>query len=363
MRILDRTIHLIDTPGFDDSVRSDEETLQELAYWLVKAYERSILLSGIVLLHRITDTRLYGSAQRALDTIKAICGQEAFCGTVVATTMWDQVPIGEREIALNRHQQLKNGVFSDVVAHRGYLYPLMSAQSDAQAIVRHIMEKGLRLTLTLQKELVNEDLRLQETTAGKILVGGLLQSLASIQRSIDDEDLQKKTIPEALHADRRDLKNTWDQRIKRDHVALRWSTQTYQSYEDRLQDVRNHLKASSRHSGKSQRTLAPQIGHTQECEEATELPATTVSTTPTHTAVPSLSSSAFNAASTAPHDTAIMLELDELKRQYESIMYNQRPRLNWRRSSAHGRGTAAFGVVGTGLAVGQLVAAMACTVM
>ncbi|KAF1357942.1 hypothetical protein EJ07DRAFT_20705, partial [Lizonia empirigonia] len=91
MRILDRTIHLIDTPGFDDSVRSDEDTLQELAYWLVKAYERSILLSGIVLLHRITDTRLYGSAQRALDTIKVICGQEAFCGTVVATTMWDQV--------------------------------------------------------------------------------------------------------------------------------------------------------------------------------------------------------------------------------------------------------------------------------
>lgn len=76
MRILDRTIHLIDTPGFDDSVRSDEETLQELAYWLVKAYERSILLSGIVLLHRITDTGCMGQHSERWTLSKQYAGKK-----------------------------------------------------------------------------------------------------------------------------------------------------------------------------------------------------------------------------------------------------------------------------------------------
>jgi predicted GTPase len=37
-----RTIHLIDTPGFNDTGRSDGETLQELAFWLAAAHEREL---------------------------------------------------------------------------------------------------------------------------------------------------------------------------------------------------------------------------------------------------------------------------------------------------------------------------------
>lgn len=346
--MLERTVHLVDTPSFDDSVRSDEETLQEFAYWLVAAYEQGILLSGIVLLHRITDTRLYGSAQRALEILKAMCGQGAFCGTVIATTMWDQVSIGDRELALDRHEQLRKGFFSDVIAHKGYFQPLMSAKIDSQAIVKHVMEKGLRLKLALQKELVDENLRLHETTVGKVLANDLLRALEAMEKQIDGGDMHRTSIPEALCADRRVVKEAWEERIKQDHVALRWSTQTYLAFRDRLQVLESQLIASSK------------------CPEVSQ-PKPTVSTQIDHARargpVPKTSRSLFDANSTALHNAAMMSELQGLRQEYENALYSQPVKPDRRRYSARRRETAAFGVVGTGLAVGQLIAALACNVM
>ncbi|KIM49737.1 hypothetical protein M413DRAFT_115376 [Hebeloma cylindrosporum] len=52
-RILDHDrygsrIVLIDTPGFDDSSRSDEQILKLIGEWLKKTCQKRILLSGIV---------------------------------------------------------------------------------------------------------------------------------------------------------------------------------------------------------------------------------------------------------------------------------------------------------------------------
>ena len=41
------TIHLVDTPGFDDDKRKDSDILKEIAAWLTYSYEQKVRLSGM----------------------------------------------------------------------------------------------------------------------------------------------------------------------------------------------------------------------------------------------------------------------------------------------------------------------------
>jgi predicted GTPase len=66
-------LFLVDTPGFDDTYRSDTDILKEIANWLSTAYEENIKLAGIIYLHRIEDVRLGGAAMRNLRMFKAQC--------------------------------------------------------------------------------------------------------------------------------------------------------------------------------------------------------------------------------------------------------------------------------------------------
>ena len=61
-----RTIYFIDTPGFDDTIRSDTEVLRELAHWFSKSYSDNIKLNGILYFHRISDNKMQGSAKKHL---------------------------------------------------------------------------------------------------------------------------------------------------------------------------------------------------------------------------------------------------------------------------------------------------------
>jgi GTP-binding protein EngB required for normal cell division len=85
------TVYLVDTPGFDDTNRSDTEVLRELATWLADSYTAKINLSGIIYLHRISDIRMQGSAKKNLYMFKKLCGNNALKNVILGTTMWDKV--------------------------------------------------------------------------------------------------------------------------------------------------------------------------------------------------------------------------------------------------------------------------------
>jgi len=87
----ERTIYFIDTPGFDDTNRSDTEVLRELANWLTKSYSDSIKLNGILYFHRISDVRMQGSAKKNLLMFKKLCGEDALRNVILVTSMWDRV--------------------------------------------------------------------------------------------------------------------------------------------------------------------------------------------------------------------------------------------------------------------------------
>ena len=52
-------ITLFDTPGLDDTMRSDTDVLEEIAAFLSHTYKQHVLLSGIIYFHRITVRTLF----------------------------------------------------------------------------------------------------------------------------------------------------------------------------------------------------------------------------------------------------------------------------------------------------------------
>ncbi|KAH6681131.1 hypothetical protein F5X68DRAFT_277541 [Plectosphaerella plurivora] len=98
-----QTVYLIDTPGFDDSVRTDSQVLREIASWLSRSYTNKIFLHGIIYVHRISDRRMQGSALRNLLAFKRLCGDNGLKKVLLVTTMWDEVP---RDEATVREEEL-----------------------------------------------------------------------------------------------------------------------------------------------------------------------------------------------------------------------------------------------------------------
>ena len=83
--------YLIDTPGFDDTTRSDTEILWEIVNYLNRLYAKRVRLTGLIYLHRITDVRMQGSAVKNLDILRSLCGEDAFANIALVSTMWQEL--------------------------------------------------------------------------------------------------------------------------------------------------------------------------------------------------------------------------------------------------------------------------------
>ena len=158
-------IHLIDTPGFDDTELKETDILRKIAGWLGDAYDSEIKLSGLVYLHRISDPRMPGSAKRNLHMFQRLCGPQCLQGVVLVTTMWSLV---SQEDGLRRERELmeteefwawmiRNG--SRVVRHSG-------TKESAIGILEGIIQKRLPMLLNLQLQMNVQGKGLEETDAG-----------------------------------------------------------------------------------------------------------------------------------------------------------------------------------------------------
>ncbi|KAI3327314.1 P-loop containing nucleoside triphosphate hydrolase protein [Xylariaceae sp. AK1471] len=171
------TVYLIDTPGFDDTNRSDTEVLDAIATWLGDSYKNKILLHGIVYLHRISDVRMQGSAKRNLLTFKELCGEKALVKVILATTMWDKV--SEEEGSRRENELRKGRNFGDGCCQRG-------------APVTDLM-------------LVDEQRTLGQTSAGRELLSELIKEREKWEKEREDikkqmEEAIKKSDREAQEA-------------------------------------------------------------------------------------------------------------------------------------------------------------------
>ena len=84
-------VFFADTPGFDDTTRSDTDVLKNIVLWLGLMREQSIKLSGIIYLHRITDNRVGGLAWRNLRMLHSLVGADKMANVLLVSTRWEDV--------------------------------------------------------------------------------------------------------------------------------------------------------------------------------------------------------------------------------------------------------------------------------
>ncbi|KAM6479274.1 P-loop containing nucleoside triphosphate hydrolase protein [Trichoderma sp. SZMC 28011] len=161
----DKKFYLVDTPGFDDTHRSDTDILRQVADWLNRSYQAQIRLAGIVYLHRITDNRMGGTALKNLSIFKKLCGDEGLSCVVLATTMWGLVSPEEGE---RREHDLstKPEYWAGMVSRGSKVLRLDKGTISALAVMEHIFAQRRRITLDIQQEMASGK-TLDETSAGQ----------------------------------------------------------------------------------------------------------------------------------------------------------------------------------------------------
>jgi hypothetical protein len=164
---------LMDTPGFDDTSRSDTEILREISSALTELYTRGVRLSGVLYLHRIVDPKMGHSAIRNLEIFKCLCGKEAMQGVAFVTTRWDGMEEGSPQwtSAVEREKQLRSSdkYWAGMIREGANVVRHFGTRTAALTVVDLLMQKQFGSPLAIQTELAKEMRTLDQTAAGRFL--------------------------------------------------------------------------------------------------------------------------------------------------------------------------------------------------
>jgi hypothetical protein len=191
------TFYLVDTPGFDDTHKTDADVLKDLAAWLNASYGKGILLTGIIYLHPIDRNRVGGAALQNLLMFQKLCGDQALTRVVLATTFWDAI---DKDLGKIREEELtKTDKFWRTMIQKGSkVFRHDDFDDSAGHIIRYLVNKRTpKNPLAIQIEMVDEHKALNETGAGSTLQAQLLALQAAHERKIDE---LKKELKAAIKA-------------------------------------------------------------------------------------------------------------------------------------------------------------------
>lgn len=166
-------VHLIDTPGFDDTNRTDFRVLEEIASFLSSSYKEEMEINGIIYLHRISDIRMQGSSMTSIRMFRKLVGTDFYPHVVLATTMWELV---DHDAGVKRETELiSDSRFWGYMKERGCKFRrLMNTKTSAMDIIGIIVgqQSGDSLSqdnkvLAVQSELVDQRKDLIDTNVGR----------------------------------------------------------------------------------------------------------------------------------------------------------------------------------------------------
>jgi hypothetical protein len=204
---------LIDTPGFDDTTRSDTDILKIVAHFLSTAqvytvhpstvkslilgvcdrYKNGMRLSGVIYMHRISDFRMGGVAKRNFNMFVQLCGERSLKNVALVTNMWSEVPL---ELGEAREAELRNIFFKPVLDKHARLLRHENTLQSAQAILRHLISNR-PIVLRIQRELVEDHLDISQTAAGAELNRELIEQRRKHQEELQNIQIEMKAAIEA----------------------------------------------------------------------------------------------------------------------------------------------------------------------
>ncbi|RDL31500.1 uncharacterized protein BP5553_09709 [Venustampulla echinocandica] len=188
------TVTLIDTPGFDDTVRPDMEILASIASYIRDP--RHAPPVGVIYMHRITDKKMTGASRMNLEMLRAVCGEHYFQNVVLVTSMWDTIPAARplsefeaREAELMASTEFLGDLVDKGANPRRYLGDGPSATQIVDVLCNKHQAPPLKITLELSRSMQIED-----TTAGRILTAELRKREKKRLHEIEEEREEERML-------------------------------------------------------------------------------------------------------------------------------------------------------------------------
>ncbi|CAI7632774.1 unnamed protein product [Penicillium palitans] len=182
-----KRVVLIDTPGFDDTTRTDGDILELIAKHLAATYAQGQLLSGIILLQPINGNRVQGSERKRNRLFEKVCGPSALSRVIIATTMWSD--LGNESTGTKRVEERRREAdfWGGMVANGAITVRHDNNYESARKIIRMVLAKNSRpVVLQIQQELVRNDGRLAATSAGRQLELDLREEVEALKSEIEE---------------------------------------------------------------------------------------------------------------------------------------------------------------------------------
>ena len=196
-----RHIALVDTPGFDDTNQPDAVVFRELAAWLVARYKEATRMTAILYMQPITSTRMSGSVLRNFQVMKRMLGIQNFPHLILVTSMWDLV---DSDLGQKREKEMRDLFWADLIDAGATVARFSGNKDTAHAVLEMIKKKPIA-ALTIQRELVDSGVALDQTTAGAYIDSEILELLSQTNKTTFDLSDVRQAIKQI--GARRELKS------------------------------------------------------------------------------------------------------------------------------------------------------------
>ncbi|KAL4063983.1 hypothetical protein V8B97DRAFT_1904501 [Scleroderma yunnanense] len=186
-------IKLVDTPGFNDSRAevTDTKVLKMIAEFLAKQYKRGkSQLTGLIYVHRISDTRVGRTSQRNLRMFRKLCGDESLKNVVIITTMWDMITL---EDGLRHEQELmsNDNLFKPLLDKGAIMMRHDRTPKSATNVIDYLLGKDAT-TIQIVVEIVEQGKALQDTAAGTELHSEIRELMRKHREEVESMEAEIK---------------------------------------------------------------------------------------------------------------------------------------------------------------------------
>jgi hypothetical protein len=175
----EEVVALVDIPSFDKGDDSDAMVFAELCRFFLTQHLLGISLKGIMFLHDVDIVRSTCHDQRFLETLRRVCGDNAYPNVALVTTLWNQDNL---DMKYERDATLQCEPWSELLATCANVYEYDISSDIAQTIVSSMLTK--EIVLRIQKELTGDCEMIESTTADAELASQLDRKLGARQMEI-----------------------------------------------------------------------------------------------------------------------------------------------------------------------------------
>jgi len=110
-----------------------------------------------------------GSARQHLELFRSLCGDDALGNVMLVTTRWDCIGPQELGSALRREQELMDKWWAPMRKMGSHATQFRGSRGEAEVMVLELMRDRPSIVLDVQRELVDGNMEIGETKAGRQL--------------------------------------------------------------------------------------------------------------------------------------------------------------------------------------------------